>query len=1161
MAGRGGAAVSERPVPKPPTPEQRRASDPRHSVWVDANAGTGKTRVLAERVLRLLLQGAPPASVLCLTFTKAAAGEMAERVMQRLAAWAAMDEAGLALELRALDGEAVTPRRLAKARSLHDAVLALPAGLAIMTVHGLCQFLLKRFPVEAAVAPSFDVIDERTAAELLQLARDAVLAQAHDDAARAQDVAQLVAGAADTTLLAALDAMIAARLNWIAARDRAGGLDAALAALARVLGVDPNARLDAVLDAALADAAMDVAGLRRVASFLAGANTATRSRAGRAIAGWLDLPVPARRQGLDLYRQSFATFDATTEPPGWRLNGRLVNAKLQREAPEVVAVLAAEVARLEALDAAVRARRLFDRTAALWRLADAVLVQFEAAKRQRAALDFDDLLLRTAELLARPDFGAWVRFKLDQAFTHILVDEAQDTNPLQWQIVEALVDDLHAGAGTRAPGERTLFVVGDAKQSIYRFQGADPAATEQVRQRLAAMAAAAGLPLARIGLSTSFRSSQAVLDVVDALLQAEDAVAVHGVSAPHRAFRTTSAGRVELWPLVPAGDGPDRPDPWAVPPDLRAEDPAERRLAQRIAATVADWLRQGERLAASGRPLRAGDVMVLLRRREPLQEVLVRAFKRAGVPVLGADRLALTSHLAVQDLMALAEAVLLPDDDFALACMLKSPLFELTEDELFHLAHGRAPGERLIVRWRQRAQGCARLAALLQRFEAWQRLADFVPPYEWFLRVLGGAVAPHTGFEARRAMLRRFGAEAGDVLDAFVDQALAYERGHAATLQGFLHWLGLGDESLKREGAAGIDGVRVMTVHGAKGLEAPVVFLADAGPRGDANRGTLLWLPDPALPLWRPAKAVAVTASLQALAAEDAARQGDDLRLLYVAATRAAERLIVCGWSPKRVPRAASWHDRVSTALASLPATRTEGDVLVYATGVPAAVDSAVPPPPAPPPLPAHLRQPAPPPKRVRSLTPSAAEAQGTNAVGADRRAALAFGRHVHRLLEHLPTADAADRNRVLEAYLAHHATDLDAAARRHLGDQVRRLLAEPDLAPLFGPLALAEQPIVGRLGDVLVAGQIDRLWVGQGEVRLVDFKTGRPPAPGAPPPAHHLRQLALYAALLARVHPGASIRAGLVWTATARVTWLDMAALQPHLPDGVGIAEAAAIA
>ncbi|MEO1090307.1 MAG: double-strand break repair helicase AddA [Pseudomonadota bacterium] len=1142
-----------------PTPEQRRAAEPGRSVWVDANAGTGKTRVLADRVLRLLLSGVPPETLLCLTFTKAAAGEMSQRVMQRLAAWAPLEDEALAAELLLLDGVAADSRRLAMARGLHDAVLALPQGLAITTVHGLCQQLLKRFPLEAGVAPGFEIIDERSAQELLALARESVLAAGRRDDGLATDLERLSRVAADQTILAAVDALVAERKDWVPARDRAGGLAGATLRLAAILDVDPTVDDGALqLEAAEDDPERD-AGLQAAATALGERDAASQRAAANAVERWLAAAPAARVVMLEAYRGSFCTFDEKAEPVGWRVSGKLVNAKLRRELPDVVAVLEAEADRLDALDRRCRASRVFEQTTALWRVADRVLRAFEAAKRNRAALDFDDLLLRGTALLAEPGSGAWVRYKLDHAIAHVLVDEAQDTSPLQWRLVEQLLDEHFVGEGARPAGSRTLFVVGDAKQSIYRFQGADPESTAKVRERLESRATAAGEPIDAVELETSFRSSQAVLDVVDAML-AEPAFRPVTAGPPrHRAFLASAAGKVDLWPLVPPAEAAEAGSPWEAPPRTATVDPAERRLAKAIARTVADWLDGGERLLREGRVLTAGDVMVLLRRRGPLQEVLVRAFKRASVPVMGADRLPLTSHLAVQDLVNLGEAVLLPENDFAFACFLKSPLGGLDDDDLFRLAHGRGKGERLLNRLRDAAGGDARLAQILDRFETWRRLADFVPPYEFYLRALGGSVGPG-GFEGRRAFIGRFGAEAGEPLDAFVDQALAYERGHAATLQGFLHWLGEGEQTLKRELTAAADGVRVMTVHGAKGLEAPVVFLADAGPRGDAHQGPLLWTSGvEGLPCWRPPKRRSVPVLDDARAVEVRQRKEDDLRLLYVAATRAAERLVVCGWQPRRANPESCWHSRFGEALAGLTATSkepppvrlgVEGERLVYATGLsaePAAPSQAAV---LPDPLPAALLNPAPPLHRPSRLAPSETTAVGAGDGAAEARAtALAVGSHVHRLLELLPGRAPAARAEAMRRYLDEAAADLEATTRERITQDVERVLFSPELEPLFTPGSLAEQSIVGRLGKTEVAGQIDRIAVVGDRVWVADFKTGLPPSSGAPVPPPLVRQMALYAALVGRVHPQKSVRCALVWTRTGEVSWLDDTMLTTALP------------
>ncbi len=1137
-----------------PTPEQRRAADPTRSVWVDANAGTGKTRVLTDRVLRLLLAGAPPASILCLTFTKAAAGEMAGRVVEKLAQWATMDDDALDAELQALEARPADDRLRERARGLHDAVLALANGLAIMTVHSLAQQLLRRFPLEAGVPASFEVIDDRTRGELLDQARERVLAAAAEDADLADDLALLAAHAADATLLAAVDALVAERRRWVEARDGLGGLDAVLATLAAALDVDAVETTADIRAATCAEQGFDRAAVEAAATSLAAATQKNRSDAASAIRAWLDADPTAREALLPRYRAALATFDEKSEPPGWRPNGKLVTEKLGREDPDTAAAIAAEVERLDRLAARERAQRTYGRTAALLRTADRVLDAFEHLKAQAAVLDFDDLLLGARALLASPAAGEWVRFKLDQAYTHILVDEAQDTNTLQWAIVELLADEVFAGEGTRPAGGRTLFVVGDAKQSIYRFQGADPEATAAVRRRLAERARAAGVPIDAVALTRSFRSSQAVLDVVDAMLGEDEVRGLLGDAPPHHAFATARGGRVELWPLEPAPETAEARDPFEVPPRGDVEDRSDRRLAQRIARELRRHLDAGTPLPGGGRPLRAGDVMVLLRKRDPLLEPLVRAFKQTEVPVVGADRIALTSHLAVQDLMALGEAVLLPENDFALACVLKSPLFGLDEDRLFRLAHHRGPGQSLQQAWREAADGDSTLAHLWRRYRRWQRLADFVPAYEFYLRVLGGEVGlePERAFAARPAFLERFGPEAAEPLDAFVDQALAYEQGHAATLQGFLDWLGRGEEDVKREAAAGGDGVRVLTVHGAKGLEAPVVILADAGPRNAPRQDRLLWTDAPALPLWRPAKADATPLSLAARARERRGEAADDLRLLYVALTRASQWLIVAGAEARRSTGGTSWHARLGEALGRLGATTTTNEGrLVYATGVAAPpAEAAAGDPPAVPP-PACLTRPAPPARRPRVRRPSDAITAASGPGAAERRAALTVGTHVHRLLERLPAVAESERAAVVDQALAASAA-LDDALRTRVRRQVLATLARPELAPLFGPEAWAEQPVVGEVDGERIVGTVDRMVVVDGELWLADFKTGRPPAAGEPMPQAYARQLDAYARVLQPLFAECAVRPRVVWCETGAVQLLGEPA--PARQEGGGV-------
>ena len=833
--------------PRAPTPAQRRAADPRASVWVTANAGTGKTRVLSDRVLRLLLDGTEPEGILCLTFTKAAAAEMTGRIEERLAAWATMpDDAALAQELLALTGEPADQVRLDQARRLFAQMLELPRGLGIMTIHALCGALLRRFPLEAGVAPHFETIDERSAAELMQEARAQALRAGSDLATPLGRALQALAVTlTENSLSDTLAELLGQRMRLLRSRAACGDeLEAMFGAIHRVLGAVPGQEPATLEAQACADGQYDSAGLLTAAGALA-SGSATDGQRGSRIAAWLG-SAPGDRIGLfGEYRRCFLT--ATSS--GVR---NLATRKVASE--PVLRALVQEQARLLRLADSLRGLLIARRTEALLRVAFATIDAYESLKARSAALDYDDLIERTYSLLRRPGKAQWVLYKLDARIDHVLVDEAQDTSPLQWGIVLKLTEELFAGLGARER-PRTLFVVGDEKQSIYSFQGADLANFRRVRDELTARAQATRHPMRVELLDRSFRSVPAVLAVVDAVFalpEAQAGVVETGSGLHHSTERQHQPGLVELWPLAAPADNPPPAEPWPLPDTPRPSDEPERRVARQIACTIRHWLDAGERLASTGQLVQAGDILVLLGRRGVVQELIIRALKQAGVPVAGADRLALRDHIAVQDLIALGRATLLPEDDLNLACLLKSPLLGLGEDELFELAWDRGEAS-LLERLRAAAgdQPC-RFGAAYDRLAGWLQRADFMPPFEFYAWALGAD-------GGRRRLLARLGPDAVEPIEAFLGQTLAYEQGHPATMEGFLHWLCLGTDELKRDPEKARDVVRVATVHGAKGLEAPIVFLADAGPRGRARSGRLLWS-DPRLdgtpvelPLWRAA--------------------------------------------------------------------------------------------------------------------------------------------------------------------------------------------------------------------------------------------------------------------------------------------------------------------
>ncbi|HTZ79919.1 MAG TPA: double-strand break repair helicase AddA [Stellaceae bacterium] len=1131
---------------------QRQAADPTASVWVAASAGTGKTKVLTDRVLTLLLAGSAPTRILCLTFTRAAAAEMANRLQARLSLWAVLEEGTLWNELRRLLDRAPSAAEVAEARRLFAKVLDAPGGLGIETIHGFCQSLLRRFPVEAGVAPHFELMDERDAAELLFTVREEVLAAARagGDARLAGAVTALARGLGEQRFSELLDGVAASRSRFQALLERPGGIEGAVTELARRLDLPADATETRIIEAACAEGAFDAGALRGAAAAMQASKAKTDQARGLQLADWL-ADTAGRAERFDAHLDIFFTREGAP-----RTN--LLTKNLAATQPAALAAMQVEARRLEAVRSRCAAAALLEASAAAMRLAAAILEAYRRHKESRAVLDYEDLVAGSIELLERPGVAPWVLFKLDGGLDHLLIDEAQDTNPDQWRVVQALTAEFYAGSGAR-DRSRTVFAVGDAKQSIFSFQGADPRKFLAMRDHFAARAQEAEAGWRTVALETSFRSTDAVLQAVDAVFaraEAVEGVALDGAPIRHLPHRAGHAGRVEIWPLIePPAE--EKPMGWRLPIEPQSAADPQQRLAAAIADRIRAWLDSGERLPSRDRRITAGDVMVLVRKRTAFVPALVRALKDREVPVAGADRMRLTEQLAVEDMIALGGFLLLPEDDLTLATVLKGPLFAFSEEQLFALAHGR--GETSL--WRTLYRRADEHKLFRHAVDTLTRLlgrADFAPPYELFAEVLG----PLGG---RRKLLARLGPEASDPLDEFLAAALAYEADHPPSLQGFLHWLVAGEAEVKRDLDRGVqDEVRILTVHGAKGLEAPIVFLPDTASLPD-RVPPLQWRDD-GLPLYLVPRG---RSAALAVAAENAAqrRQRQEYRrLLYVAMTRAADRLYVCGWKPGRGYAGDCWYELMSGGLLGAQGVERvamdfgagwagEGLVLATAQRVPGADDGAaiaraelpetlpvwaqVAPPPEPSP-----------PKPLAPSRPSASEPAVRSPLGADQGVLFQRGLLVHRLLQSLPEVAPERRRSAAERFLALPVHELDAEMQASILAETLAVLETPEFAALFARGSRAEVPVVGLLGGRALAGQIDRLLVTPAAVLIVDYKTLRPaPASEREVPAIYLEQLAAYRAAVAAIYPGREVRAALLWTDGPRLMPISPALLAERSP------------
>ena len=1091
---------------------QIRAANPAQSTWLAANAGSGKTRVLTDRVARLLLGGTAPQKILCLTYTKAAASEMQNRLFKRLGEWAMLEEGALRDALAALGVEGpIGPKRLAEARRLFARAIETPGGLKIQTIHSFCASLLRRFPIEAGVSPGFRELDDRAA----HLLRQEVLEEL-----------------ADQSVPEAVDALARVARNE-------GALTEVLAGFSRNRDAfEPPLDLGAILaalgaphdltEARLLDGVYD-AGTEALVAALARAmegGSATDLKAAEKLKGFR-----ADRGGLRLLEGVFLTGEGAKEPFTAKIGS--LPTKATRAGP--AANLMPEVEELMARVEAARARRITletaEATAALHSFAAAFLPAYEARKAERGLLDFDDQIRVAAGLLADRAVAAWVLYRLDGGIDHILVDEAQDTSPGQWRVIEALAQEFTAGDGARGPGRR-IFVVGDVKQSIYSFQGADLQTFRAVAEGFADRHRAADVPFQSLDLHYSFRSSEAILRVVDATF-ADAAAEGIGGAPTHRAYHTGQPGRVDLWEPIEKADRPE-PSVWTNPVDVLPPDDPSVQLARRIADTIGELIERGEQIEVRGvvRPLTEGDFLVLVRKRGPLFHQIITACKARGLSIAGADRMVLGDQLVVKDLTALLSFLATPEDDLSLAALLRSPLFGWSEDALYRLAQPRGPRTYL---W-QALRDAPGHEATREILDDLRRKADFLRPYELLERVL-------TFHDGRRRLLARLGPEAEDGLDALLAAALAYEQTDVPSLTGFLVWLASGDTEIKRRVDSGRNALRVMTVHGAKGLEAPVVILPDtAKPH---RRDDALFLTPEGSAIWR-----AKTAEMPELVAKERARRAaaardEDLRLLYVAMTRAESWLIVAA-AGEVGDEGESWHQLVAAGAqaAGMKDGRLASGVwpsaLPERAAAPLVVEDGAP-----------LPGPVPPaPPKAAFLSPTAlGGAKVLPGSGDDGEDGRATGTALHLLLERLPAAPPEARLSLAERL---------APGAPGLWSRAMGLLASPALAWVFAPDNLAEVALSARLpefGGQTMQGTIDRLVVTLDRVLAVDFKSNaRVPSRPEDVPAGILRQMAAYAAMLGQIYPDRRIDTAILWTATGELMMLPpqivgAALAQPTVP------------
>jgi len=1115
------------------------ASDPQYSAWVAANAGSGKTFVLVTRLVRLMLSGVAPEKLLCLTYTRSAAAEMQDRLFTLLAEWALLDDAALHKAIGERLGTPDEDHDLPLARMLFARALETPGGLRVQTIHSFCESLLKRFPLEAGLSPQFDLLDEQDAQDL-----------------QAQIIRRLLSRDDDIALRSALDALT----RQLSEPD--------LDKLARTI-LSQRDQFDAARQTENLKQLAQSSGLghldaqARDPASIANTHMQEYAPLASSLANWLAASEQKTNQqrGHDL-GQFIAAMEKHQLPQAWAALSQvfltseglarksLVTKTYAEEQPKLAADLVRWSEQFDEVMAQYRASFAYQMTHALYVFAENLIQDYAAMKDQRGVLDYDDLISCTNQMLSQKRAAAWVLFKIDNGLEHILVDEAQDTSPAQWRVIRALADEFFAGE-TANPKQRTIFAVGDEKQSIFSFQGADPAGFNAQYEHFNAQVSDIGGAVNYVRLLNSWRSAPQVLQVVDQLFStAETARGLSAAGAPteHIAQRDKATGYVALWeaeqstPISGAGEAGELTDMLSL--DL--PETTRQKLARRIADKIAAWQ------ADAACDIRPGDILILVRKRDDFVDDMIRALDRRNIRVAGADRMVLLEQIAIMDLMAAAEFALNPNDDLTLACFLRSPLGGLDETALFDLAYGRAGSLWSALTAAVAAGGDDKLKVAHQRLSWLLGQVDYLRPYDYFAQLLST--------QNGHALLRgRLGTEIDDAIGEFLRLALVFESRHVASMQGFLHFLRQGQQTIKRDMENRQDAVRIMTVHGAKGLEAPIVFLPDtcSRPGGGTQRG-VVQMGQQKTPFWRANKKMRESYGQAQEENAMQSEQDESKRLLYVALTRARDRLYIGGYLNKRAktPPKGSWYQMIADELQKDKNLGEDMGRPIWSLGDEQKAmperkineQPSVDPGPAPTWVGEKISQ-----QEAREnilaekiFAPSTVASSSANAMSdrVDNGEAMLAGHISHSLFEHLPTVPEAQRAAAAQAYVARHGQSLALNMQEKIITNVLEIMADAQMAELFAPHSRAEAPIAGFLtrGDgtqMQFHGQIDRYVETDEAIYLVDFKTGSVPDADNIADAYVL-QMAVYQALMQGVRGGKPIRCGLVWTQACRVDWLD---------------------
>ena len=1136
--------TNDKPTPFIVTPEmlvqeatrrQNNAASGLSSVWVSASAGTGKTYVLTKRILGLLLQDntLKPHEILAVTFTRAAAREMEERLRLELSVWATCTEDELRVSLEKMLGETPSKMHIQRARTLFAEFL--DNAVESNTIHGFCQKILAQFPLEADISPAFNLIEGQEQSELLRKAKSSVFMHALEGTLKPAWVFDYYAYTyGEKKLSEALDSFVNESTRYQKYLKSYGGIEGVKKELLNTLNVEEELTGD-TFDAyckklcAVPNVYMDI--LQKGAeSLLQGGKVA---------------------QGLGVLLKEYLNDETApweklknifiTPSSGKVRSQGFPDAKARKFGGDTLWDMMHKFAdHIVDIEEKLKAANAYLITVSYLELGSQILQSYEKLKYKSGVLDFDDLISKTADLLKNTEKSEWVRFKMDQKIRHVLLDEAQDTDNDQWIILKAIIDEFYAGVGQHEG--RTFFAVGDMKQSIYRFRGAQPHVFGSMKKYLHQHQEQSDIPVAVEELMVSFRSTEPVLNFVDSVFaQTNRHHAVDDMAKEilHNAVKVGSSGVVHISPLLEAENEDVEPEPWSLPTRQNKQNSLQTEIAEKTAKQILDLLNSKDVLESTGTYIEPGDIMILLRSRSSMSS-LIAALDRYYIPHGGADQVTLQSETVVQDLLALLKFVSNQDDDLSLAHVLRSPLVGLNDAQFDALFVEKNKFQNL---WQCVDKTCSYGAVLQSVTRAFYK-HDLQGFLTWVIQQLNIRGVYYSLMSMRDEKSPVVAVD--DALDTLLNMAMDVTKKGEGVLK-LIHMLDTQTLNLKRETDAG-NKVRLMTAHGSKGLESPIVIMPDTTGQFYKNMSndTGLWHvnEDGSDSLFLHRISIKSAPAFQETLIEEEKERifRDEMRLLYVALTRSKERLYISGVKKHGYNSENCWYGHILEAVHSTDCFTqiSQGEYLFKVDNNLKAQTKEKPLEPVEEKLPAWVESLAP---NERGLTlvhasDSLKRKEQLELLSEKQREKLfKRGQLVHKLLEFLPDLQKGEWHKKGMNFLKQVAPEYCDLEKENL---VQSAVAVLETYPeFFGENSKAEIPLAANLNGYRLEGVVDRLVVAEKEVIAVDYKTNAQIPEIIP--ADYQKQMQFYKKALQEIFPEKEIKAALVWTSadTPKLNWV----------------------